>query len=88
MQIVKHQTKTSIFQTIVKLINIYWVFKFQAILWSRGAKIGTQKVDIKTDFKEELLQNTLRFQTIVGAPKKQISAVLLFYPLRWSGVTE
>ena len=46
------------FQPIVKLINMYWVFKFQAILWTGGAKIGVQKVDIKIDFKEELLQNT------------------------------
>ena len=44
-QIFKHQTKTLIFETIVKLINIYWGFKFQ-------------KGDIKIDFKEELLQNT------------------------------
>ena len=58
MQILKHHTTSSIFQTIVKLINIYWVFKIQAILWSRDAKIGAPKVDKKIDFKEEPLQNT------------------------------
>ena len=51
----EHYTKTSIFQTIVKLINIYLVFKFQAILRSRGVKIGAQKVDVKIDFKEKLI---------------------------------
>ena len=55
---VEHYTKISIFQTFVKLINTYWGFKFQAILWSRGAKIGAQKGNIKIDFKKELLQNT------------------------------
>ena len=57
-QMFKHQTKNLIFQTIVKLINMYWGLKFKAIFGSRGAKIGPQKVNIKIDFKEELLQNT------------------------------
>ena len=39
------------------LFNIR-VFKFKAILGSRNAKIGAQKVNIKMDFKEELHQNT------------------------------
>ena len=57
--------KPLIFQTIVKLINIYGILKFQTILWSMGAKIGAQKVDIKIVFKEKLLQNTKYFKLLL-----------------------
>ena len=29
-------------------------YKFQAIMWAKGAKIGVQTGDIKMDFKEKL----------------------------------
>ena len=64
--ILKDQAKTLIFQTMVKLINIYMEYKFQAIMWDRGAKIGAQTGDIKMDIKEELLKKTLYFKIFVG----------------------
>ena len=42
---------------MVKLINIYMEYKFQAIMWARGAKIGAQTVFLEIDFKEGLVQN-------------------------------
>ena len=43
-------------------------FKFQAMVWASGAKIGAQTEDLKTDFKEELLKKT-HYQYIVGLLK-------------------
>ena len=44
------------------LINIYVEYKFQAVMWVRGPKIGAQTGDIKMDFKKELLKKTLYFK--------------------------
>ena len=57
---------------VVSPSSPHWVLKFQAILKSRGAKIGTQKVDIKIYFKEASSKH-IRFQTIVWASNKEIS---------------
>ena len=43
-------------------------YKFQAIMWAKGAKIGAQTGDIKMDFKEKLPKNII-FQNIVGLLK-------------------
>ena len=49
MQTFKHQTKSSIFQTIIKFINICWGFK-------PYCDPGAQKVGVKMDFKGELIR--------------------------------
>ena len=41
-------------------------YKFQAIMWARGAKIGAQTGDIKMNFKEDLLKKTLYFKILSG----------------------
>ena len=74
LQTFKKSYKNLIFQTIVKLINIYGIIKFQTILRSRGAK-GAQKVDIKKILRKSFTKN-IKFQTIVGASKKQISGYI------------
>ena len=61
--------KTSIFQAIVLLINIYWVFKLKPFC-DPEAQNSVQKVDIKINFKKELASKHMRFQPIVGASKK------------------